>query len=169
MFKSAEAKRAWQREWRLRNLEHAREIERASKRRQRLDPDAAERMRAADAEYRASHREAVLERKRLWHARNRDRILAAKKTNWQNKDARQRFAYHANRKAGSYGSTEMLDWETLPPGPWTCTYCGIPCESWDHVEQLVLGGPNNASNLVPSCLPCNLARPHKQRRYVHAA
>lgn len=39
-----------------------------------------------------------------------------------------------------------------------CVYCGQPALEADHVVPLSLGGPNNPSNLVPSCKSCNIAK-----------
>jgi 5-methylcytosine-specific restriction endonuclease McrA len=39
-----------------------------------------------------------------------------------------------------------------------CAYCGGPFEAVEHVIPLARGGTGWASNLVPSCNPCNLAK-----------
>jgi hypothetical protein len=88
-------------------------------------------------------------------------------------DARLRFAWRSNRKAAAYGRPDdILDWQAIPAGPWSCHYCGAACQSWDHVEPLSLGGANKAANLVPSCVPCNQKRTaralrHKVPLYTH--
>ena len=75
------------------------------------------------------------------------------------KAPRRRFAVRANKKVRQYGrSDDLLDWQTITAGPWTCHNCGIVCESWDHLEPLALGGANKAENLQPSCVPCNQQR-----------
>jgi 5-methylcytosine-specific restriction endonuclease McrA len=36
-----------------------------------------------------------------------------------------------------------------------CVYCGAIAESLDHAKPKVKGGETIASNLLPSCIPCN--------------
>lgn len=36
-----------------------------------------------------------------------------------------------------------------------CVYCGSTAESLDHAKPKAKGGETVASNLLPSCLPCN--------------
>lgn len=36
-----------------------------------------------------------------------------------------------------------------------CVYCGSKAESLDHAKPKAKGGETVASNLLPSCLPCN--------------
>ena len=117
------------------------------------------------AAYYRAHKDERDEYQRAWADRNREKVLRMARARYQRADPRKRFAQRANRKVAAYGRpTELLDWTTLPPGPWRCHYCGTSCESWDHVEQLALGGTNTASNLVSSCLPCNQRRPRRGRR-----
>lgn len=128
------------------------------------DPEAK---RAHDAAYFRANREQRLAYQKVWAARNHPKVLRMAHERYVRTDIRKRFAGRANRKAAEYGRpTEALDYTTLPLGPWFCTYCGTYCESWDHVQQLALGGANTVDNLVPSCLPCNQKRPRRLRRAV---
>jgi hypothetical protein len=63
------------------------------------------------------------------------------------------FARMANRRARLYGVSGVLTRHDLPAGP--CHYCGGEADSWDHVVPLRKGGPNEPSNLVRCCVPCN--------------
>lgn len=36
-----------------------------------------------------------------------------------------------------------------------CVYCGAIAQSLDHAKPKAKGGETIASNLLPSCLPCN--------------
>lgn len=45
------------------------------------------------------------------------------------------------------GIYEAFDYE--------CAYCGDRAESLDHAKPKAKGGETIASNLLPSCLPCN--------------
>jgi 5-methylcytosine-specific restriction endonuclease McrA len=157
---------AWKRTWREKHPDRARQIVRESARRRYADPVQRERIKAAVRSDYERHKEARLAKRREWAAANHDKVLAMAKDRYFRLDPRKRFAYHANRKARDYGFSEMLDWMALPEGPWTCFYCGMPCESWDHVEQLALGGRNHPSNLVPACLSCNRKKDRRTRTAV---
>lgn len=43
-----------------------------------------------------------------------------------------------------------------------CVYCGNRAESLDHAKPKARGGETIASNLLPSCLPCNQAKGSKE-------
>lgn len=152
--------------------EMRRAASRASKARGYANPARRALLLERQADYYRAHKAERDEYQRAWVEINHDKVLAQAANRYRRRDPRERFAYRANRKVAAYGRPhEVLDWRDLPPGPWACTYCGSPCESWDHVEQLARGGANAASNLVPSCLPCNQSRSnrHRQRTAEEAA
>jgi hypothetical protein len=156
----------WKREWKLRNPEKAAAAyERAKAARRRKyaeDPEFRARRKEQSARDYQNSKVARAEYQKRWAERNHEKVLRMAGERYRRTDPRKRFAQRANRKVAMYGRPDdVLDWTTLPDGPWACTYCGVPCESWDHVAPLILGGANSAENLVPSCLPCN------QRRVAH--
>lgn len=135
-------------------------------RRQYLDshPEKRAEARARSAAYYRANKERLADYQREWAESHHERVLALASARYRRRDVRKRFADRANRKTRSYGRPdEVLNFEDLPLGPWFCFYCGTPCESWDHVDQLALGGANSVVNLVSSCLPCNQARPKSHR------
>lgn len=157
-------RKAWALEWRRKHPERAREISRESWRRSAKDPENRAKWRARDAAYYRANKDQRLEKGKAWAAKNHEKVLVQAHIRYARTDVRKRYALRANRKAAQYGRPgELLDWTRLPLGPWFCHYCGSVCESWDHVEQLALGGPNTVENLVPSCLPCNQKRPRSHR------
>lgn len=86
-----------------------------------------------------------------YYAENKAKIIA-RATAWR-KDRRRDFALKVNQKAARFGVEGKLDWRDLVPDD--CAYCGIACESWDHVVPMSRGGANTLENLVPCCWPCN--------------
>ena len=105
------------------------------------------------------HRAERLALGREWAQRNHEKVLRMAGERYRRIDPRRRFAMRANRKVAQYGRPDdILDWTTLPEGPWSCHNCGVACESWDHIDPLAVGGANKVVNLLPSCMPCNQRR-----------
>lgn len=88
---------------------------------------------------------------RDWYRKHAEYYIEKGKR-WQS-DPRRKFAYRHNQNARDLGIEGVIDWRLLTIG--NCTYCGTPCESWDHVIPLSQGGLNTNENLVPCCMPCN--------------
>jgi 5-methylcytosine-specific restriction endonuclease McrA len=86
-----------------------------------------------------------------YYAENVEKIKA-RAIAWR-KDRRRDWAMKANRTAIRWDVPGKVDWRDLVPGD--CSYCGKPCEGWDHVVPMSLGGANTMDNIVPCCWPCN--------------
>lgn len=117
------------------------------KERQILTKDAK---REYDRRYRAKRSDHLDSIKKIWRAKNPDKIRAI------------RFAYDSRRRAqeSSGDSTaEICKWTIAAPK--ICHWCGIKCAKnfhVDHYEPLSKGGLHVVSNLVIACPHCNLTK-----------
>jgi len=52
-----------------------------------------------------------------------------------------------------------------------CAYCGVALKehnrSIDHIISLQNGGTNDESNLIGSCIPCNLEKGQRERFTIY--
>ncbi len=66
---------------------------------------------------------------------------------------------HFARKKEIIGSFRRGIYESFN---YECVYCGNLAQSLDHAKPKAKGGETIASNLLPSCLPCNQAKGSKE-------
>jgi 5-methylcytosine-specific restriction endonuclease McrA len=91
---------------------------------------------------------------REWKARN------SSQHKWLNKLAD--AAMHANARAEKYGCEGRLSAQDIREcfEASECYYCGKATDlpTVDHVIPLHDGGPNDATNIVMACRPCNISK-----------
>lgn len=141
-------------------------VVRAREWREKATPEQIESIRARGRRYYAENRAKVLDyqhsRKPEMAAYNRTRLAENRAYRATDPWGRARDALtHSRAKARKYG----LDVGTLTKELFArlhllpCAYCGLmPCMGADHVIPMSRGGPNTVENLVPACLPCNVAK-----------
>jgi len=100
-----------------------------------------ERWRTYAREYQRERAEHVNAKNRKWRRENPWRHWF---TNWQ----------YRERKRGEYYAPEVLEWIKSLEGS-SCTYCGAPAETIDHILARASGGSNDRDNLAPACNRCN--------------
>lgn len=90
------------------------------------------------------------------------KMVAVKRREWVAEEAR----CHAEWLRTGIRPRSKYDYNTLSVNKkhiqrleLPCEYCGTPnARSVDHVRPISLGGTHRLSNLVPACMPCNLAK-----------
>lgn len=122
------------------------------------------------------------DRRRLeaWRLANPDKVRAAiKRRQWEkNQRARLSRGVQSARHLNSRSSPTKEQWLAILKNFGTrCAYCDTPLakptggkhqadneESLDHFVPLKLGGQHDASNVVPACRKCNVAKNAKEPR-----
>jgi len=144
-------------EWKAANKEHLTAYNLAYDERNR------EMRRTKNAAHRKANHEKSLEQCRKSYARHREKYRALNEA-WKaaNPDA---CVTHANnrraRLINAPGRHTVAEWRAiLKAHGHRCAYCGVKQSrevrlTRDHYIPLSKGGGNNASNIVPSCKPCN--------------
>lgn len=138
---------AYCREWRKRNPEKQKQLNKAwhAKNGKRIN---------------AERREI----KRRWHLQNRARILL-QKADYRKKNREHIYAACAERRAvkrgsgGKYTKEQIRVLYAVQKG--RCVYCKTSLEGGfhrDHVMPLILGGKNEISNIQLLCVSCNLQK-----------
>jgi 5-methylcytosine-specific restriction endonuclease McrA len=104
-----------------------------------------ERAREAVRIYAAAHREEARKRTREWQLANPDKVRDHSKLR------------HERVKNAPISDLTDSQWQAiLREHGGRCAYCGTDRDvGQDHVIPLARGGPHTASNVVPSCFPCN--------------
>ncbi|WP_437022661.1 HNH endonuclease [Streptomyces sp. enrichment culture] len=109
----------------------------------------AERLRDWQANYRARNRAALSAKTKREYAKN--------PLPWKNARDRRRAQI---RSASETRIVTSRDWQRmLLAYRHCCAYCGASGDmTMDHVVPVSRGGRHAIGNLVPACLPCNLAK-----------
>ncbi len=99
-------------------------------------------------------------RKRKWRELNPDRARAIY-SKWVRANPEKVKALKLNRRSieGMVTPQEIRARVAYLGGK--CVYCGGPYEHLDHFEPIARGGSGKATNVVPSCACCNLAKSSK--------
>lgn len=175
---------AYMREWRARNLDHARQLEAASRERNR------ETRRNQQRAWYAANRETVLARRppksesdkaanRAWHHANRERIAERHRAYYQDHKA-ENNARRQRWEAANPERAKALNWAkdqrrrarvlaasignvdraaVIARGKGLCGICGLPVGageiSIDHIVPLARGGAHTDANLQLAHMSCN--------------
>jgi 5-methylcytosine-specific restriction endonuclease McrA len=136
-----------------------------------------DRLRRADAEYKAARKEQRLAYNREWTARNREKYssyqreyrkanrvqMNAAKREWSKAhpefNVRRSHQRRVLRRANG-GSYTIAEWRALCARyDYRCLCCGEQKPlTVDHVIPVVGGGSNNIENLQPLCAVCNIRK-----------
>lgn len=127
------------------DFEHREERKAKAALRRKTRPD---KISEANRKSHAKHKVAYRQRNRAWKAANPDACV----THCNNRRA---------RLLKAAGSHTVAEWRAiLKAHGHRCAYCGLKQSlvgrlTRDHYVPLSKGGSNAASNIVPSCSPCN--------------
>jgi 5-methylcytosine-specific restriction endonuclease McrA len=140
--------------WRERNRDSVLEASRErSKAWRAANPD---RSRTSCREHHSTNAETIRERKRVYYQTVRKAKDKTDEGRFKDRDRKaRRRALIANDRV------TMEEWRTIVSAfEGYCAYCGAMPEvlEMDHVTPLARGGRHIASNIVPSCKPCNSAK-----------
>ncbi len=134
-----------------------------------------ERARASDRAQYWADPEKYREKTARWRAANPEKAKLADKRakeirpeyrkNWRKKNPEKYKAESLRRRVrlsvGPVATADEIKARVEYCGG-KCVYCGGAYEHLDHFVPLAKGGSNRASNLVPSCEKCNLAKAAKK-------
>jgi 5-methylcytosine-specific restriction endonuclease McrA len=140
--------------WRVRNREHAREIDRAYRERH---PD---RVREARRQEYAKHATKYREAARAWRLANIERVRATEDS-WRADHPEEMREYRRLYAVKQRGATVIevtpLVWAAIKEAyGGRCAYCGTAGRiEQDHVIPLSRGGQHTIDNVVPACRSCN--------------
>lgn len=150
-----EQRRAYEREYRRRNLE---------------------KVRAKEQRYRARRREEYNARKQQWKRDNPEKVLdqqrrhraanpgyhVAKSRRWQQRHpevvaaaVRRREAVKRGAMIVPFTAEQLMQRLSMFDGCWMC---GGTADTIDHVKPLAAGGAHALCNLRPACSPCNVRK-----------
>lgn len=135
--KNREADNARSRAYRQANLERLREYDRKRSEDRKNDPAHREYQR----EYHQLHAEEKRASARRWREENF----------WW--DVALRISSYCEKRKSPLDD-DAFEWIKTLDGS-SCTYCGDPAQTVDHVIPISTGGLSNRGNLVPCCTPCN--------------
>jgi len=117
----------------------------------------------------AENKELTLEHGRQWRKRNKEKV-ARKAREWRNRNLEKAREYVRKRltrvRSANHRSIQPLTLEQKKArfAIWRhcCAYCGasesVALLTVDHVTPLVMGGLDEAGNILPACKPCNSSK-----------
>jgi 5-methylcytosine-specific restriction endonuclease McrA len=146
---------AYNRQWRLRNLERCKAVAQAYKEANR------ERLREHDRRRYEADTAAAAAKALRWYVANRDRKLV-QVAEWQraNRDrVRSNVRARVARKAAAPGHASAAQVAArIAYFGGRCWMCGRLADAIDHVKPLARGGSDWPANLRPACKSCNSSK-----------
>ena len=144
------------REWHATNC-----IQINAARRNMSEEDRVEKREADKRSYR-KHKETRMAYIREWKKRNPEKVKAANKISDQRNPLTKRLAKWRRRvrehQNGGPPVTPATVKKVLAKWGSVCWVCQAPYTEIGHYKPIVLGGTNHASNLRPTCVPCNRSK-----------